>query len=151
MERIKQNERIRNYIYYLLGIKDYTEKEIKDKVYNKFENIEEENFQEIIKYLKECKYLDDKEYCITYIRNKYSAGYGWIRIKSELIYKKEVKEDIFKEEYHKYDWFESAKETKEKKYKDKKFEDYKEKQKAMNYLLRRGFSYEEVQYSFEED
>ena len=151
MKKIEQNEKIRNYMYYLLGIKDYTEKELKNKVYNKFENIDEENLKEIIDYLKECNYIDDKEYCRIYIRQKFNSGYGWSRIKGDLIYKKEIKEEIFKEEYHSYDWFESAKEIKERRYKDKKFEDYKEKKKAINYLLRRGFSFDEVQYAFEED
>jgi regulatory protein len=144
-------ERIKNYIYWLLGLKDYTANEIRNKVYKRFEEVNNTEVEKVIEYLKECKYIDDDAYCINYIKNKYEFGYGWIRIKGDLIYKKEVKEDFFKEEHDKYDWFKSAKEVKEKKYRDKDFEDYKQKQKAMNYLLRRGFSYEEVQYAFERD
>lgn len=144
-------ERVKSYAFWLLGLKDFTEQELKDKIVKKYEDVDLEDLEKIIKYLKESNYINDEEYAKSFIRSKYNQGYGWIRIKGDLVYKKSIKENLFLEEKSNYDWFESAKEMKLKKYKDKEFLDFKEKQKAMNYLIRRGFSYEEVEYAFEKN
>lgn len=143
-------ERIRNYIYYLIGYKDYTEQEVWDKVYDRFEeeDIDLSELEEIFKYLNENKYLNDSEYVKNYTKFKYEKGYGWIRIKNDLIFKKNIatnKLDFIEEDY---DWFELAKEVRLKKY-PLEAKDFKEKTKQQNYLLRRGFSFEQIKYAFE--
>lgn len=144
-------EKVKGYAFWLLGLKDFTEQELKDKIIKKYEEVDLEELEKIVKYLKESNYINDEEYAKSFVRGKHNQGYGWIRIKGDLLYKKSIKEDLFLEEKNNYDWFELAKEVKLKKYKDKNFIDFKEKQKAMNYLIRRGFSYEEVEYAFEKD
>tara|TARA_B100000073_G_scaffold335475_1_gene329144 strand:- start:1269 stop:1715 length:447 start_codon:yes stop_codon:yes gene_type:complete len=144
-------EKVKSYAFWLLGLKDFTEQELKDKIIKKYEKVDLEELEKIIQYLKESGYVNDEEYAKSFIRSKYNQGYGWIRIKGDLVYKKNIKEHLFSEEKNNYDWFELAKEVKTRKYKEKEFSDFKEKQKAMNYLIRRGFSYEEVEYAFEKD
>lgn len=143
-------EKVRNYIYKLLSIKDFTENELRKKVIQKFNNeIDFKELEEIFTYLKDSGYINDIEYTKNYIRIRFNEGYGWNRIEQELKFKKNIKFS-FQEEKLKYDWFEKAKEIYQRKY-NKDYTDIKEKTKRINYLLRRGFSFEEINYGMEKE
>jgi regulatory protein len=143
-------ERIRNYIYYLLGIKDYTEQEIRKKVNDRFEEVDLKELNKIINYLKENNYIDDESYVKSFVSSKFNSGYGWNRIIQDLKYKKGLKDDDFNFLKEEYDWFEKAKEVKLKRFGEDISIEYKEMNKQKNYILRRGFSMEEVNYAFEQ-
>ena len=98
-------ERVKSYAFWLLGLKDFTEQELKDKIIKKYEKVDLEELEKIIQYLKESGYVNDEEYAKSFIRSKYNQGYGWIRIKGDLVYKKNIKEHLFSEEKNNYDWF----------------------------------------------
>jgi len=143
-----ESEKIKNYLYYLLSIKDYMENELRSKVLSKFENVEEELLNSAIKYLRENKYIDDEDYIKCYIDNKYKLGYGWNRVIQDLKYKKNLEYSVFEHNKICYDWYESARGLKVRKYGNINNVDYKVLVKQKNYLIRRGFSMEEVEYAF---
>lgn len=142
-------EKVRNYIYNLLGFKDYTESEIRKKVSDKFkDNVIESELNNIIDYLKENNYINDDAFIKSYIESKYSSDYGWNKIYNDLTFKKNIKESSFINYKENYDWFEKAKEYKIRKFGYENTEDYKTTIKQKQKLLRRGFSMEEVEYAF---
>ena len=135
----KQKTKVMKFIIY----KKRTEQEVR----NKFENsIEENMLEDIIVYLKDAKYLDDKEYIEKTINNfKTLKNLSLKEVKYKLLAKGLNKNDIDdyfyenKEELNEYEK-KSARNIYYKKQKDMDFEEIKQ------YLLKKGYSYDNIKF-----
>lgn len=133
----KQKTKVMKFIIY----KKRTEQEVR----NKFENsIEENMLEDIIEYLKEAKYLNDKEYIEKTINNfKILKNLSIKEVKYKLLAKglnRSDIEDYFyenKEELNEYER-QSARNIYYKKQKDMDTEEIKQ------YLLKKGYSYDNI-------
>ena len=136
-----------DYAFFLLGIRDQSTGELNDKMQRKgYEKVE---IDETIKVLKEKKFLDDKRFVENLIRQKLEIGnFGrqriWQDLKKKFIANELIEESLSNIE--KDDEEESAKEAM-KAFIRKRGEpkEYKEKQKLIAYLGRRGFSWEIIE------
>lgn len=133
----KQKTKILKYILY----KKRTEQEVRRK-FN--DTIEEDMLEDIIEYLKEAKYIDDKEYIEKQINNfKILKNLSIKEIKYKLITKGINRDDIEdyieknKEELEQYET-ESAKNIINKKAKELEQEEIKQ------YLLKKGYKIENI-------
>ena len=131
----EQKTRVMKYIVF----KRRTEQEVRTKFKN---SIEENMLEDIIEYLKEAKYLDDKEYVEKAINNfKTLKNLSLKELKYKLLAKGLNKDDIedyiydHKEEMQQYE-LQSAKNIFYKKKKDMESEEIKQ------YLLKKGYSLE---------
>lgn len=115
-------------------------KEIADKLKKDFgEDIVEMTLETLQKY----GYCDDKKYTLMYIKESYKyKKNGPLKIKYDLKIKG-VEEEIVREcfEETEYDFYALALEVLEKKYKGEPLTDFKEKKKAFDFLMRKGFDY----------
>lgn len=135
----EQKTKVMKFIVY----KKRTEQEVR----NKFENSMEKNMlDDIIVYLKEAKYLDDKEYIEKSINNfKILKNLSLKEVKYKLLAKGLNKNDIDdyfyenKEELNEYEK-KSARNIYYKKQKDMDFEEIKQ------YLLKKGYSYDNIKF-----
>ncbi len=135
----KQKTKVMKFIIY----KKRTEQEVR----NKFENsIEENMLEDIIEYLKEAKYLNDKEYIEKTINNfKILKNLSIKEVKYKLLAKglnRSDIEDYFyenKEELNEYER-QSARNIYYKKQKDMDIEEIKQ------YLLKKGYSYDNIKF-----
>lgn len=116
------------------------------EVYEKLakEDYPEEIIERVIELMEKYGYIDDYKFSICYIRDKIKInGFGSIRIAHELK-EKGVKGDIINETLAQLNLDESdtALAMLTKRYKNRGIVDIKEKNKAYEFLLRKGFSYE---------
>ena len=135
----KQKTRVMKYVIY----KRRTEQEIRTKFSS---SIEENMLEDIIEYLKEAKYIDDKEYVERAINNfKILKNLSLKEVKYKLLAKGLNKSDIedyfyeHKEELNEYEK-KSAKNIYYKKQKDMDTEEIKQ------YLLKKGYSYDNLKF-----
>lgn len=135
----KAKTKILKYIVY----KRRTEQEVRQKFQNEFD---EEMFEDIIDYLKEAKYIDDKEYIEKIINNfKILKNLSNKELKYKLIAKgldRDLIEDYFyenKEELNEYER-QSARNIYYKKQKEMDYEEIKQ------YLLKKGYSYDNIKF-----
>ena len=135
----EQKTKVMKFIVY----KKRTEQEVR----NKFENsIEENMLEDIIEYLKEAKYLNDKEYIEKTINNfKILKNLSIKEVKYKLLAKRLNRRDIEdyfyenKEELNEYER-QSARNIYYKKQKDMDIEEIKQ------YLLKKGYSYDNIKF-----
>ena len=135
------NEKTR--VMKFIVFKKRTEQEIRNKFSN---SIEENMLEDIIEYLKEAKYIDDKEYIEKTINNFKSIKNLSIKeIKYKLLSKGLNKDDIEdyiyenKEELTNYE-IQSAQNIYYKKQKDM------EKEEIKRYLLKKGYNSENIKF-----
>ena len=135
----KQKTRVMKYVIY----KRRTEQEIRTKFSS---SIEENMLEDIIEYLKEAKYIDDKEYVERAINNfKILKNLSLKEVKYKLLAKGLNKSDIedyfyeHKEELNEYEK-KSAKNIYYRKQKDMDTEEIKQ------YLLKKGYSYDNLKF-----
>ena len=135
----KQKTRVMKYVIY----KRRTEQEIRTKFSS---SIEEKMLEDIIEYLKEDKYIDEKEYVGRAINNfKTLKNLSLKEVKYKLLAKGLNKSDIedyfyeHKEELNEYEK-KSAKNIYYKKQKDMDTEEIKQ------YLLKKGYSYDNLKF-----
>lgn len=139
----KSKTRVLKYIMY----KKRTENEIRTKFKN---DIEENLLEDIIEYLKEAKYIDDKQYIEKMINNfKILKNLSMTELRYKIIAKglsKELIEDYFyenKDELIEYE-IKSAKNLIYKKSKDL------EEVEIKNYLLKKGYKSDNINKALEE-
>ncbi|NLK62984.1 MAG: regulatory protein RecX [Fusobacteria bacterium] len=123
--------------YKFISKKDYTEKELYDKLENAEINIE--SLTKIIEKFINEKYIDDNIYTENYIKLKDMFSYN--RIIYELT-KKGIKKDIINEKYKEMNINEQNKIRKILVKLGKKTDEQK-----INYLMRQGFFYEDIIYT----
>ena len=135
----KQKTKVMKFIIY----KKRTEQEVR----NKFENsIDANMLEDIIEYLKDAKYLNDKEYIEKAINNfRILKNLSIKEVKYKLLAKGLNKSDIDdyfyenKEELNEYEK-QSARNIYYKKQKDMDIEEVKQ------YLLKKGYSYDNIKF-----
>lgn len=146
---IKKEEQFRanNYALNLLSFRARSEKEIYDRMLQK--GYEPSVIANTIHYLKEQRYLNDKDFAEMFIKDKFELNrYGRNRIKTELLKKgvsKELVNDLMEEVIHPDREYETARELAEKKMKSyQKDSKNAQHRKLSGFLLRRGYSYDIV-------
>lgn len=146
---IKKEEQFRanNYALSLLSFRARSEKEIRDRMLQK--GYESSVIEKTIRYLKEQRYVNDREFTEAFIKDKTELShYGRNRIKTELFKKgisKELVDELIEENIQSDMEYKTVKELAESKIKsyqkDKKDAQYR---KLSGYLLRKGYSYDVV-------
>lgn len=138
----KTYARGKNRALYILQRTAKTEHEIRERL--KRDDYPDEIINSIIEFLKEYNYINDMEYAKDYLKGK-SKIKSHRQIEFEL-YKKGIKREVTKEVFGETDLDESL--TIKRIIEKKKFEwesiGESEVHKLVNYLLRKGFSYEQV-------
>ena len=147
MYSIEEFDKAKTKILKYIIFKKRTEHEIRQKFQNEFE---EELFEEIIEYLKDAKYIDDKDYIERCINNfKILKNLSNKELKYKLMTKgldKDLIEDYFyenKEELEEYE-IKSAYNIFLKKNKDL------EKDEIKQYLIKKGYRLSSIKSAFEE-
>lgn len=127
-----------------MGFKMRTEKEVRNKLIE--EGYSDEITERVIASMLKYKYIDDMSYAIMYAKDcRKLKKWGPERIKAEL-YKKGVKPEYIENalsESDTEDTEEIIDALLEKRIKNTPI-DLKEKQKHINFLLRRGFKYDDI-------
>ncbi|SNR91376.1 regulatory protein RecX [Desulfurobacterium atlanticum] len=123
----------------LISLRDYTEKELQDKLSLKFQNL---NIEKVLDYLRKNGYISDYKVAFNYAISKMEKGWGRRKIKAYLLKKgisKEIAEQVLIEIEFDYSFI--------KKDFEKKFQTLqtkKEKERAFRFLQQRGFTYTEI-------
>ncbi len=137
------NKEALNYSLRLLDRRDYTKKQLEDKLNSR--GVAERDIIEVINYLKEKGYVDDERYARNYVYFRLKRGYGKKRIRFELL-NKGIDEAIIDKALGLQD--EQADEVFLKKYellRGKK----NLKKKLFDYMQRRGFDSQTIFSLFE--
>lgn len=134
--------------YRFLGYKSRTEKELKEKLMQ--ELYPEEIIERIIELFKRYNYINDETYAKGHINNRIKFKPMSKKMMRYELIKKGVDNEIIDNTLEKctINEINMAVELLHKKLKNKKYIDRKEKERAYNYLLRRGFDYNTVNKAF---
>jgi len=132
-----------------LGYRIRSIKEIEDKLKNDFSA---EVIEKVMEFLAEYNYIDDEKFSLSFIKDKMNLKKdGPNKIKSGL-YEKGINREVIDKIFSYYDFGEEEliSELLEKKStRNAKISD-KEKSKLFNYLVRKGFSYDEIKTGINE-
>lgn len=130
----------------LLTARDYTEKQLRDKLLKHFE---EQETAAAITYVKSYHYLDDARYADNYLEY-YKDFRSYRRMEADLL-KKGIAKDVIRtcwedklEQGCDYDEGEQIRRLLEKRNFNPGTADYKEKQRTYAFLCRKGFSGETI-------
>ena len=130
----------------LLSRREHSQKEVTLKLQKKFKNSEE--IYEVIEKLVANNIINDTRFTEHYINSRKRRGFGSKKISYELL-SKGISESIIDSALSNMDdWKELAKKEFNKKYKDGPSVDFKIRSKQKNFLLNRGFSFEEIESVF---
>jgi len=134
------NKEILNYAFRLLNRKDYTQKELKNKLCGKFNCSSESEIDEILGYLEGHNFLNDSRYAENYVYFRLKKGYGKKRIRHELTEKGINNELIEKALNNQDETVENVFLKKLKQLEGKK----RKRSKLFDFMLRRGFEGEKI-------
>ena len=130
----------------LLSRREHSQKEVKLKLQKKFNNSEE--IDDVIIKLLANNIINDTRFTEHYINSRKRRGFGPKKISYELV-SKGINESIIDSVLcNTDDWKELARKEFNKKYKDGPSDDFKIRSKQKNFLLNRGFSFEEIESVF---
>ena len=142
-----QTEKAINRAMQLLTARDYTEKQLRDKlVVGKYE---EQEVADAIAYVKSFHYIDDVRYADSYLEY-YKDFRSYRRMETDLM-KKGIARDVIRSCWEEklaqgcdYDEGEQIRRLLEKRHFSPDTADYKEKQRTYAFLCRKGFSGEAI-------
>lgn len=140
----------KNYAVSLLAGRDYSRKQIRQKLTAKeFESTE---IDITLDYCQANGYQSDHRYAQGLLRSHVSKGHGVIRIKQDMV-QKGLDADVIQAtlDQSDCDWFELAKMKAQKKYANKPIVDYKDKAKRIRFLMGQGFDYEQACFALDTD
>ena len=130
----------------LLSHREHACQELQQKL--KMRGYEATEIDEVCQQLIAMNYLNDERFGEVFVRSRASKPLGPQRILQELIQRginsEQAKQAIADCDA---DWFELARQLKERRFGEKRFQDYKEKAKQMRYLQYRGFDFEQINYA----
>ena len=134
-------------VYRLLKIRERSEKEIYGKL--KIKKFSDETIQGVILQFKNLRFIDDRRFAKLWIQSRLAKPFGLARIKLELN-SKGITKEIINEELSALEEFFPTDEkiselAKRRLNKYKKTDPIKAKRRIFEYLLRRGFNFEQVQ------
>ena len=133
-----------------LSRREYGYQELLVKLQKKYPDHAAEQFILILDQLKEAGYQNDSRYAEQIIRAKINGHYGWGYIKQYLKQRGVSSDDVESGlDELSPDWFELAQIAYQKKYRDIPLIDFKDLQKRKAFMLRKGFSFDEVGGLFE--
>jgi len=144
--KVYEEAKTKAFNYISVGYK--TEKEVKDKLFSK--EYSEEVVDKVIELLKKYDYVNDVTYAKKFIEYRTNVKkQGEFKIKHDLKLKG-VSNDIISEVFEEFesDTNDTIVALIEKKAKGEKEFDFKEKQRITGFLLRKGFSYDEIKDGF---
>ncbi|HIW21581.1 MAG TPA: recombination regulator RecX [Candidatus Dorea intestinavium] len=147
IQEIEKNiviKRAKKYVMHLLEQMDRTSQQLREKLKSK--SYRDHVIEEALAYVAGYGYLDDKRYALNFINSRKKSK-SKAEIKQQLMTKKlpkEVIEEALAEEYLAENEEEAIKSLALKKHYHFTEMEYKEKQKAIAFFVRKGFSYEKV-------
>jgi len=125
----------------ILGTRSLSRKEIKDRLQKKGET--EARAEETAAWLERAGYINDAEYALQLTRHYAAKGYGKARIQSEL-YRRGVPKELWDEAMSKAPEPDGALDALVEKKLGGRQPDKKELERVSAFLLRRGFTWEEI-------
>ena len=140
-------DKIYNYCFRILGLKPYTESEIRKKIYGRFKNVEEKTINEVVAKLIELKYVDDKKFIENYVEYRSSISPRGVYLLKQELYRKGINSDLISEVLNKIeiDEIKLAQELANHKLQSlQSYEPQKRKEKLMRFLQSRGFGYDVI-------
>lgn len=144
-------DKLKNYSYYLLSRRDYSEKYLlaKFNIYIKKNNLSlaNQDIQNLIEELKKSGFQSDEKLAFSIYDSLCNFHYGNNMINKKFL-EKGISRDILSKikEESDFDFYESCKIYFIKKFNNKTIDD-KEKTKIIRHLLSRGFNYDEIKYA----
>lgn len=137
------NNDIRQTILNMLARRDYSEREITQKLLAK--NYPNEDIQTVITHLKNEGLIADSRFAESYAHARYNKGYGPLHIKIEL-QTRGIAAEIIAEVLEIADnkWFEQARHVWQKRFKGQAPRNYADLAKQMRFLQQRGFTKEQI-------
>ncbi|WP_444997981.1 regulatory protein RecX [Aliikangiella sp. IMCC44359] len=137
-----------SYACRLLGVREYSEKLIQDKLISK--NYSPQEAQQIISFLLENNWLSNNRFCESYLRSKSEKGIGAARIRFELR-QKGIPDEMVSQALEAADicWQTICNQATKKKVSTLLINDIKAQQKLERFLRYRGFSGTEIRESIE--
>jgi regulatory protein len=129
---------------YSLAMREHSRLEIKNKLKKK-DYVEGVDLEKLLDELEESNYLNEERFVESFIRYRSGRGQGFIKISNELR-QRGIKASMIQSAMQEaeIDWFQLAKEQREKKFGLKKPKDFKEKARQMRFLFGRGFETETI-------
>lgn len=140
----------------LLSRREHSIYELSEKLSRSLDKKDEDEDEDqdlitpVIEYMTELGYLDEQRYVDMVMRSRVAKGYGATRIRQELQLKRVDSEIIsmcFEETS--VDWFELAKEVRERRFGGDVVSDPKLKAKQQRYLYSRGFNSDQIHYAMD--
>ena len=127
-----------------LSRRDYSEAQLRQRLLRLGGDMA--TVQQVINWCKDNAYLSEQRFVDMLVRSRANRGYGLNYIIQEC-----KQQHILPQQVHQcvaalnIDWFTRASEVYHKKFQGAPVADYKEKSKRIAYMLRRGFSHEQIQ------
>ena len=138
-----ENEKAYRYAVHLLGYRDYSENELKNKL-----KLKGYKGDKAVSRLVEQGYVNDLKYAGALIE-KYKSKYGKRRIEDELnrhMIKKETYQALLNDDNS--DMSEKIYQRLKERMKNLPFEDRRDRDKAYQYFVRQGYGYDEISRAF---
>lgn len=146
----KTEQEAKNAALYLLSRREYSRKELAEKLAKRSESI---GLDDVLNELEQSGYQSDRRFSESFIRMRIGQGHGLIRIRFDLQRRgiqSEMTEQVL--ESMEPDWFELAQELYRRKYRTALVvNDYKDKAKRIRYMTQRGFSMDQCLYAMAEN
>ena len=127
----------------LLSRREHSRKELYLKLTKRFES--KENINLTLDRLEENNLLSDSRFAEEYVQARRRKGFGPIKITVELQNRGVNKSLIFNEIQRFDDWVSLARKSFKKKFPNGPSSDLKELQKQKNFLVNKGFSFNEIE------
>jgi len=140
-------DRCKNSAIYSLAMREHSRLEITNKLKTK-DYVEGVDLEKLLNELEESNYLNEARFVESFIRYRCGRGQGIIKISNDLR-QRGIKASMISHAMLEadIDWFQLAKEQREKKFGVNKPEEYKEKTRQMRFLSGRGFDTDSIMQS----
>jgi regulatory protein len=125
----------------MLMRREHSQLELSNKL--QLKGFDDVDIKHSIDLLTKQKYQSDERFSEAFILMRYNQGKGPVIVTSEL-----MKRGIKNFDLSIFDWFELAKEVREKKFGKNLPSDYKTQAKQKRFLNSRGFSFDEINQAF---
>lgn len=139
-----------NYALNLLARREHSHHEVKQKLLQKFSDLDLNQVEDVLERLHQAGLLCDQRFADIWVRSRYTQGKGELRIRMELRQKgvDENKQQLAMSQDN-LDWFELARQVRSRKSVDLPI-DAKDKAKLYRFLANRGFTSDQIQYALSE-
>ncbi|GAB2911004.1 regulatory protein RecX [Rheinheimera gaetbuli] len=132
-----------------LSRRDYSEAQLRQRLLR--QGGDSADIEQVMLWCKAQGYLDQQRFIDMLLRSRINKGYGLNYIVQECRAQQISRQHVLQSEAAvQTDWFHLALQVYRKKYADNDIADYRERQKRMAYLQRRGFSNEQIQFALEQ-